>query len=121
MIKNFKENLVGAIQILINPSYLKSKVDAINTSIDVHTGFSIVGKSVFNELTKIQEKYPTDIGIKNKIEELSLYPIEDKEDLKELIVEKQKIIQLEEKYCKTCHAPHLIECSHTNIQKSQTL
>lgn len=103
--------------ILIKPSYLKERVDSINASIDLHTGLSIVAKSVFNELEKLIEKYSADTSLHIKIAELSLYGVEDKEDLKTLIMEKKALLALPEVFCPTCHRPYLMSCPHDDIKK----
>lgn len=117
MFSKFLNNLKGGILILIKPSYLKERVDSINSSIDLHTGFSIVAKSVFNELEKLMEKYPADKDLHLKIAELSLYGVEDKEDLKTLILEKKALTELPEVFCASCHRPYLISCPHEDTKK----
>lgn len=112
MFTKLKENLYGAIQILINPSYLKDRVEAINSSMDLPTGIAIVGKSVQNELKKMADKYPSDEELHLEIERMFIVPPEDKEELKELIKRKQEIEQMEEQHCSTCYRPFKMRCNH---------
>lgn len=117
MFSKFINNFIGGLMILVKPSYLKERVNSINSSIDLHTGLSIVAKSVFNELEKLMDKYPEDKALYLKVAELSLYNIEDKEDLKELILQKKSLTELPEVFCSTCHRPYLLSCPHEDTKK----
>ena len=116
---NFKETLYGAIQILINPNYIREKVERIHDTIDLPTGIAIVSKSVFNELDKIGEKYSTDLELHRKIAELKMEVPEDKEELKQLISQKQELEKSEEKFCETCHHSYVFQCIHTLVDEKK--
>ena len=116
---NFKETLYGAIQILINPNYIREKVGRIHDTMDLPTGIAIVSKSVFNELDKIGVEYPTDLELHKRITELKMEVPEDKEELKQLISQKQELEKLAKKFCETCQQPYLFKCVHAPIHEKK--
>lgn len=89
--KRFLTNLYGAIQLLINPNYLKEKVERIHSGMEMPNAIEIVAYSVYRELDSISEKYPLDEELKKMIHELRLEVPEDKEELKTLILKKQEV------------------------------
>lgn len=110
-------HLYGAIQILINPNYLRSRVDRINSHKELPTGIEIVAKSVYNELDAIVERYPNDKGLRVFVAELKLEAPEDKDELKHLIQKRQEVESMPVKRCPLTGENFLFTAPSHDIKK----
>lgn len=108
----FLENIWGGIQILINPRYLKNKMDAINRQIDETSAMNIVGKAQIKELRRFAEKYPNDEMLNEKVDFIDNLPKEDKEDITDLVNMKKEIINTPVQTCNSCQQNYIYSCNH---------
>lgn len=114
--KRFFKNLFTGFYFLVNPKQFSKRVAEINSSISESDAISIVAKSVIKELEKFSLKHPEDQGILDKIELMKKYPVESKEDVKEMILEKQEVLKREVQYCKVCHSSYVFYCrNHSEV------
>lgn len=110
MLNRFRENLIGALDILFRPHKVKERIDNINRSIDEHTGFSMVSVQYLGEVRKITNNYPNDLELQSKVKELDDF--ESSLGLKEIIQFKKDLDETPEKTCETCSRKYLYSCSH---------